>query len=114
MRGTLRRPAAALALSGPVAPLTRRALEEPARDAGRNLAASCLGLTREHPDLREPPQSVGLSIRWIVAGLVVLFIAYGLGRAAGILLDLNPYVTETAAMVTVAMVAAWMTARRRN
>jgi hypothetical protein len=55
-----------------------------------------------------------LSIRWIVAGLVVLFIAYVFGRAAGILLDLNPYVTEAAAMVAVAMVAAWMTARRRG
>jgi hypothetical protein len=46
--------------------------------------------------------------------LVALFLAYVGGRAAGILLDLNPYVTEIAAMVAVGMVAVWAAARRRD
>jgi hypothetical protein len=33
---------------------------------------------------------------------------------AGIPLDLNPYVTEIAALVTVGMVAVWAAARRRD
>jgi hypothetical protein len=47
-----------------------------------------------------------LSVRWTVAGLVVLFGAYVCGRAAGILLDVNPYVTEVAATAVVIVAAA--------
>jgi hypothetical protein len=40
-------------------------------------------------------------------GLVVLFAAYGCGRAAGLLGDVNPYVTEIAAMVVVLIAGLW-------
>jgi hypothetical protein len=46
-----------------------------------------------------------VSIRWIVGGLVALFGAYVCGRAAGILLDVNPYVAEVAAIVVVLVAA---------
>jgi hypothetical protein len=53
-----------------------------------------------------------LSVRWIVGGLVVLFLAYVCGRVIGIMLDINPYVTEIAALVVVIMAALWTAAHR--
>jgi hypothetical protein len=53
-----------------------------------------------------------LRVRWIVAALVVVFIAYVSGRAAGILLGVSPYVTEIVAMVVV-VAAGWAAGRRR-
>jgi hypothetical protein len=44
--------------------------------------------------------------------MVVLFIAYVCGRAIGILLDVNPYLTTIAAMVVVILGAGWTAARR--
>jgi hypothetical protein len=39
-------------------------------------------------------------------------VAYVLGRAVGILLDVDPYVTESAAIVVLVVVAGWRVARR--
>jgi hypothetical protein len=47
----------------------------------------------------------------LVAGLVIVVLAYVCGRAVGILLDLNPYVTETAAVALVLVAAAWARTR---
>jgi uncharacterized membrane protein len=43
---------------------------------------------------------------WIVVGVAALFVAYVVGRAVGILLDLNPYVTEVVAMALVVAAGA--------
>jgi hypothetical protein len=59
-------------------------------------------------------RTIGSTVRWIVIGLVVLFGAYVCGRAAGILLDVNPHATEAAAIAVVIAVAVWTTARRRR
>jgi hypothetical protein len=53
-----------------------------------------------------------LSVRRVVAGMVVLMIAYVCGRAAGILLDVNPYVTEIAAIAVAITAVVWTAARR--
>jgi hypothetical protein len=53
-----------------------------------------------------------LSVRCVVACLVVLIVAYVCGRAAGILLDVNPYVTEIAAIVVAMAAVVWTAARR--
>jgi len=53
-------------------------------------------------------------VRWIVAAIAVLFVAYVVGRAAGILLDLNLYATEDAAMAIGVAALAWTAARRRD
>ena len=45
----------------------------------------------------------------VLAGLLVLFLAYVAGRAVGILLDTNPYVTEAVAML---IAVAWLVKRR--
>jgi hypothetical protein len=51
-------------------------------------------------------------LRWIVLGVAALFVAYVIGRAVGILLDADPYVTEIAAMVALIVFAGWRIARR--
>jgi hypothetical protein len=51
---------------------------------------------------------------WIAAGLLALFVAYVAGRAAGILLDVNPYATEVVAMALTVAILAWTAGRRRD
>ena len=63
---------------------------------------------RDHHNGRKPIQ---LSVGRIVAGLVVVFIAYVCGRAAGILLDVNPYMTEISVICVVIVAAVWLAAR---
>ena len=48
-----------------------------------------------------------MSLRWILVAVVALFAAYVIGRAVGILLDVNPYVTEVTAMAVVIAALAW-------
>jgi hypothetical protein len=57
-------------------------------------------------------EDVSVSALPVVAGVIVLFAAYVCGRAAGILLDVNTYVTEVVAIALVAAAAAWAAARR--
>ena len=53
-----------------------------------------------------------MSARWILVAVVALFVAYVVGRAVGILLDINPYVTEVVAMGLVIAALAGTAARR--
>jgi len=53
-----------------------------------------------------------VSVRRLLAAVVALFAAYVIGRAVGILLDVNPYVTEIVAMAIVIAVLAGTAARR--
>ena len=53
-----------------------------------------------------------MSLRRLLAAVVALFAAYVIGRAVGILLDVNPYVTEVAAMAIVIAALAWTRSRR--
>jgi hypothetical protein len=55
----------------------------------------------------------GLRGRWILATLILLFAAYVLGRAVGILLDVDPWVMEAVALVAALAAVIW-TARRRE
>lgn len=48
-----------------------------------------------------------MKARSIAALLVLLFVAYVVGRAAGILLGIGPYLTEIAAMALVLLAAGW-------
>ena len=50
-----------------------------------------------------------MSLRRLLVAVVALFGAYVVGRAVGILLDINPYVTEVVAM---GLVIAALAARR--
>jgi hypothetical protein len=43
--------------------------------------------------------------------MLALVVAYVCGRALGILLDINPYTTEAAAVAIVIAVFLWMAAR---
>ena len=45
--------------------------------------------------------TVSTRLRWAVIGLVVLFCAYVVGRAAGILLGVGPYPGEAVALLVV-------------
>jgi hypothetical protein len=49
----------------------------------------------------------------IVAGLLLLFVAYVCGRAVGILLGIGPYVTEAVAMAVVLVLVVRASARDR-
>ena len=53
-----------------------------------------------------------MSVRWFVAAIVALFLAYVVGRALGILLGIGPYPTEIAAIAIVIAAFAWLAARR--
>ena len=62
----------------------------------------------------ERRQGTWSRLGWTVAALLVLFVAYVAGRAAGILLDLNPYATEVAATTLAVALLAWAAARGRD
>jgi len=48
----------------------------------------------------------------ILAAVAALFIAYVVGRAAGILLGIGPYATEAAAIAAVLIAIVWRAQRR--
>jgi hypothetical protein len=62
---------------------------------------------REHGE----EDDLAATLRTARRGLVIVVLAYVCGRAVGILLDLNPYVTETAAVALVLVAAAWARTR---
>jgi hypothetical protein len=55
--------------------------------------------------------AVDVSAPRLIAGVLALVVAYVCGRALGILLDINPYTTEAAAVAIVIAVFLWMAAR---
>jgi hypothetical protein len=66
-----------------------------------------------HRSAQQRQDGVRVIVRWIVAGSVALFGAYVCGRAVGILLDVNPSLTEAIAMVLALCVLLAVWARRR-
>jgi hypothetical protein len=54
------------------------------------------------------------TVLWILAALAALFVAYVVGRAAGILLGIGPHPTEAAAIALVLAVVVWKAAQRGN
>ena len=65
--------------------------------AGRSSSGGLRTLGAVSTRTVERRQGTWSRLGWTVAALLVLFVAYVAGRAAGILLDLNPYATEVAA-----------------
>jgi hypothetical protein len=54
------------------------------------------------------------TVVWILAALAVLFVAYAVGRAVGILLGIGPHATEAAAVALVLLAIVWKAPRRAD
>ena len=70
----------------------------------RNLSSGCGRHCSPHP-------AVDVSAPRLIAAVLALAAAYVCGRALGILLDINPYATEAAAVAIVLAAFLWMAAR---